>query len=336
MISMNFNKSKILFICPAFYEYPQIIKSKLEDMGAEVFYFSEKKHTIIDTFLLLFSSKLHIFYSKFHYWRIWRKVKNESFDYLFVIKGYGISNKFLNNFRLINCKSKSILYQWDSKSSFNYEYLINSFDKVFSFDFKDVEKDRRLTYQQLFASDEIIKHCSKANESASVDLFFLASYTYQRYLDLLQILTISNKLGLNVKYHLLIKRKTFFKEKFSKGRLLHKDFLTFTPMSRKEYVEILNKSNIVVDSSHSAQSGLTMRSIEALAAGKKLLTSNTSFSSFLFKQNVNIRVGFTSENLRYFIEIKNDFNQSYDLLAEYSVSTWINRIFERLRTDINL
>ena len=53
----------------------------------------------------------------------------------------------------------------------------------------------------------------------------------------------------------------------------------------EEYMEILKNSNVILDISHPKQSGLTMRTIETLCLGKKLLTTNNDIVNYSFNKN---------------------------------------------------
>ncbi|MEK5777604.1 lipopolysaccharide biosynthesis protein, partial [Acinetobacter nosocomialis] len=55
-----------------------------------------------------------------------------------------------------------------------------------------------------------------------------------------------------------------------------------------EIVELYAKSNIILDISHPGQSGLTMRTFEAIGAGKKLITTNTNIKEYPFYNANNI------------------------------------------------
>ncbi|MFH4210110.1 lipopolysaccharide biosynthesis protein, partial [Acinetobacter baumannii] len=55
-----------------------------------------------------------------------------------------------------------------------------------------------------------------------------------------------------------------------------------------EIIKLYAKSNVILDISHPGQSGLTMRTFEAIGAGKKLITTNLNIKEYPFYNSDNI------------------------------------------------
>ena len=72
----------------------------------------------------------------------------------------------------------------------------------------------------------------------------------------------------------------------------HIDKNDFSYISKKssEIRDILLSSNVVVDIQHPRQTGLTMRTIEMLGLGKKLITTNADIRNYDFYNPRNILV----------------------------------------------
>ncbi len=69
----------------------------------------------------------------------------------------------------------------------------------------------------------------------------------------------------------------------------HYPGITFISVDKKEWQDILSRTKIVIDLSHPLQTGLTMRTFEALASGCHLLTTNTNirFEDFFIHLNAS-------------------------------------------------
>jgi hypothetical protein len=64
----------------------------------------------------------------------------------------------------------------------------------------------------------------------------------------------------------------------------------FRPLPFSKYVEKLSASKVVVDLPHPLQTGLTMRAIETIGAGKKLMTTALDVSAYEFHRPENVSV----------------------------------------------
>jgi hypothetical protein len=92
-------------------------------------------------------------------------------------------------------------------------------------------------------------------------------------------------------------------------------------------VDYISKSNCLIEINQIGQSGITMRSLESLFHGKKLLTNNSSISSYDFynkdnilifdKDNINIDNGFIFKNSR---KIDNQ------IISKYSIDSWLETL----------
>tara|TARA_B110000977_G_C10965411_1_gene450225 strand:- start:697 stop:1116 length:420 start_codon:yes stop_codon:yes gene_type:complete len=127
----------------------------------------------------------------------------------------------------------------------------------------------------------------------------------------------------------------FFKSKFDSS---FKDFdykkLNFKSLSIDEIIKYYEDSSIILDINHPNQRGLTMRTFEALGAGKKIITTNKEIKKYSFYNSNNIFV-IDRENIeleKAFFEFNfNPINE--DILFEMSITGWIKSVF--IQNDSN-
>ena len=176
MIS-SLNDKKILFICPIFYNYHQLIQTKLIESGAEVIFVPEReysiKFSIVNNFFPFYLEQLQQNYFN----TIQNSIENKTFDYLFVIRGFKLPEKFLNYLKIRNPMIKLIMYQWDSNANNPYFDSIKKYDKVFSFDYLDCNLNNNVINLPLFYTDDI--HELQVNQSKikiEYDYFFFGSF----------------------------------------------------------------------------------------------------------------------------------------------------------------
>ncbi len=263
---------KVLFIGPKFHNYEKMIKGELENKGASVVFYPERSYgydfNIINNF---FPSKLESFQNR-HYNDILEKCEGESFDYLFVIRGYMMPSSFLKVFRSNNPSAVLIMYQWDSQKTNPFMHLIGLFDKVKTFDFKD-HSDLSIEYVPLFYTLDVQKISSSASKMYDYDFFFMGFFFPERYEAVKKFKIYCEENGYKLKPFLFMPITTRIKY-FFKRVALDKSIVSFKPMERKEYLSILKSSRVMVDVSNPRQTGLAMRVIESLACGTKIATNN--------------------------------------------------------------
>lgn len=325
MINFDLSGKKILFISPVFYDYHNIIKEKLEILGAEVFFFPERdssfKFSIVSNF---FKNNLDSFQANYYY-DILRKTEDEHFDYLFVIKAYKMPIKFVEIFKARYPKAKTIMNQWDSLKNNSYAYLINKFDKVLSFDIKDVKENLTLKYLPNFYLDDIKSIDLKKDESnIKYDIFLVASFLPERYDIVINLIEFAKRNNLKFKIKLFMPFSFYLKE-FFKGNRLNKNLIIFNPLSRVEYLEMWSSSNIIYDIGSNKQTGLSQRAIETIEAGKKLITNNRFIKEEVIYNQSQVLV-IDSNCFDQILDFRN--REFVPIKTNYSLDKWIETIFE--------
>ena len=65
---------------------------------------------------------------------------------------------------------------------------------------------------------------------------------------------------------------------------------SFNPINQDWLCEIYSRSSIILDKVYPNQQGLTMRTLESIGAGKKLITTNKSIQHYDFYNTNNIAI----------------------------------------------
>ncbi len=266
-----FENRKILMIGVKFYHYNEEIIRKMEAYGASVSFFYERD-TSPRFGLVKFLRKGNTeAIQRKHYAGILEKIEGRQFDYLLVIRGYKLEGAFVEAVRKISPGIRTILYQWDAYTNWDCDYrpLIPFFDSVSTFDYDDSE-ELDLPYVPTFSTDEFR---GLAHKNPDYDLFFCGNYTYPRYLFLEKLIKFAARRGYRLRTKLVMTWKYYLQERWQ-GVRLDPALISFRKLSKDEYVDLFSRSLVIVDFTSEGQAGLTMRSLDALSAGKKLLTNN--------------------------------------------------------------
>lgn len=283
---MSLQGKRILFVAPVFHDYHTLIVNKLEAMGAQVEFYAERDYSL---WFKLVNNLLHPLLSlkqAMHYRKILRRTRREHFDYLFVIRGYGMTPGFVEAFKKRNPSAKTVMYQWDSDRTNPFAGLVPFFDVVQSFDYKDCETFG-IPYLPLFYTDDVAEEASKTH-ATKYDYFFMGTYLPERYAAVVRFRDSLPDVS-RLKAFIYITPTALKKEQL-RGVSLDRSIVSTRPMSRKAYLTTLNESKVVVDVSCSRQTGLAMRIIEALASRRKVLTVNEFIKNdpYYDPRNINL------------------------------------------------
>jgi len=99
-------------------------------------------------------------------------------------------------------------------------------------------------------------------------------------------------------------------------------------LSADDIIDLYSCSTVILDINHPKQSGLTMRTFEALGAGKKLITTNAEIKKYSFYNEDNICIIDRDKpelNVEFFKTPFIPIDQP--LLNDMSIVGWIGELF---------
>jgi len=219
-----------------------------------------------------------------------------------------------------------ISYLYDNLERFPVEDRLKLFDKIYSFEDKDVKKygfEKITNYNYL--SEQPIQA-----EKIENDLFYITSYDKRR-IKLLRKLTVRLS-ALEVRSKIIVVGKQVWKEKLRNFilRPVGSALIEFRkkPINNETILEEYKKSKVIIDLMREGQAGLSFRVFEAMALGKKIITDNQSIQTYDFYKPENFLI--VNDDLS---NIENQFfTLSYQriptsLYQKYSLNHWVDHIF---------
>jgi hypothetical protein len=323
---------KILFIGPKTFGYEQEITKQLEKMGASVDYFDDRPFVSNIKKIILRIIPFVLRNEVFNYFQaIIDHAAIKQYDYVICIKLECFPHKLLRQLRAEQPSAVFLFYAWDSfRNSPNAKKCLDIFDRVYSFDNVDADK-YELIHRPLFYID---KYKNITDQPKIYDVVFVGSVHIHRYKF---IKSFTNNLGSNLNCYifLYVPSKLLFVARklllFPTYGLSKSSEFKFSPLSQPEIIDLLGQTNIVLDFAFPSQDGLTMRSIEAFGARKKLITNNSNIRSYDFYNPENILV---LDDLNKIEVIPESFiNTPYkppddDIYDRYSIDGWVKEIFD--------
>lgn len=277
----------ILLLGLGFYDYEKAMLDALSKRFAKAYYVSLKYHSLLGRILAYVSPRLlRQVESDFVTAQIQRSPKN--IDYIIIIKGEHLTEKHIALLKQKYSSARILLYLWDSLIRIhNSALLLNSFDNIYTFDRLDAIK-YGLKFRPLFYR----KLCEHREEQHKYDISFVGEMHSDRYQLLHALKEEFTKHGIKYKFFLYTGKYSYFVNRYIK-RIIDKndeDFFIFKKMSYAKYLNISLSSNVILDLAHPLQSGLTMRTVEAIGMKKKILTDNRDIIYYPMWNDRNYKV----------------------------------------------
>lgn len=333
-------KFDLIFICPKFYNYEELILSSLIKKGLvvkSVFYDETdvfKLHILSRILLFLFRITLSLLggdacmnvkYGRVKDYLVIRQCSKKfnmyvtnslcgvSADKLLVIKGFCMDANTLHNIKA----KKKILFQWDSLIRYpSVIGIYNKFDSVFTFDKSDSENGYGFFLPNFFKQNEV-----KPNNYPCQHIFdisFVGTYTWQRYKILRRLKSACEKMGLNYYFHLYSLNK--FNLLFGNG--IVKDY----SVDNDFYQQILQSSSCLVEICHFGQSGATQRVFDGLSKGKIIISNSNN--DYGFPTHCHSIDDFISWNKKQYLSVvlagkQMDLDEK---LKQYELDSWLKTL----------
>lgn len=284
---------KILMFGPDFFGYREKIAEELRAMGARVDLYDERpSNSAFCKIMLRKNIKLYRPVVTAYYRRIIAENQNTCYDYVFVIKSEGIDEKIFHMLRQAFPEAKFILYLWDSvKNVPDGERKLALYDRVLTFDHVDAEA-YNLPLRPLFCSKEYSAQ-PESCENYRYDAAFIGTAHSIRPRVVGQVSKICEDQGGHCFSFLFLPHKlVYFYHKLTNPayRGIRRQDIHFDAMTAEEIRTVYDRSRCILDVEHCAQRGLTMRTIEMVGMGKKLITTNTGIQNYDFYHPNNICV----------------------------------------------
>lgn len=322
-------KKNILLFMTDFYGYHNDIVNEIKNQGWDVTWYQDKvKFSVWESAL----SKLSDNHKKKKFMRyfndVLKKEENNKFDVILIVFGAGfMTGEHIEKIRMTFPDTKIVYYAWDSVSNFpTIKSLSEHADVAFSFD-KDDCKKYNVNFLPLF----YVKKDAQAETTAyKWDVSTVMSFYNKKSHGLLLIMDVLPK---NISKYLFVRLRN--KSYFVYMRIVNhaafgklKKYLTFNSLTREECLSVFRNSKAIIDCPVPNQNGLTMRTFEALALKRKLITTNIHIKEYDFYCSDNIFV--VDENtkeipLEFF---ETPFNKTYSISEKYGLSNFVHTLLD--------
>lgn len=315
---------KILLIAPAFYDYHDKIVAEAQQQGHEVVFFAERPMRMVYSGAKKLPAVLRNRVYDNYLRRILLRIEGQRFDRFLLIRGEIVRPWFIEQLRTAQPYCRFVMYQWDSQRVIDFSPILPQFDVALTFDSGDAER-LKLPYLPLFyVRDYRIDSDSRCAEH---DLTFVGSYHDERYETLKAVRSMCKASGIVLASYLYISWIDFVKLKLMGKRGPNFSDVSFAKLSQQDIVARYRRATSILDIENNKQVGLTMRTFEALATGRNLITTNQSAKWMLPGLSSRI-VTLQRDALVLTREQTRQQNADSAELDKYSISAWLKTLLQ--------
>lgn len=324
---------KILIVGPTFFGYRSAVAAELRAMGMAVTEIDDRPSESI-----LFKSAAKVGFRVLEMMigdyadRLSAMLRVGNYDRVIYLGGMSFCFNRSQIAKLRSCtNARFVAALWDSMENCRrFKTCLSFFDHVYSFDFDDCQR-YGMEFRPLF----YLKCYSELpgrlpEEEFKYDACFVGSvHQPSKFKAVLEINRALELQGLRVfAYYYLPSKSIELYRKIASRATYRGIKFQHRALAPSQIAEIFSKSRAIVDAPQLRQSGLTIRSIEAVGASRKLITTNQSISKYSFYEygNVYIWDGTALPESRFFAEPYCDLPRSiYDA---YSVRSFALALLE--------
>ena len=324
---IGFAGKRILFIGIGFYDYEQCIVERLRSRGAEVDSFQALapalRPGVVATSLRLAGIEGRALIRR-HERDILRRAGEAIYDQVLIVKSTELRPEFVEALRRRQNRAEFILYQWDSLARMpGVEKRIPFFDRILTFDRQDAMTHADFAFRPLFYRHASVPQSAGASASMA-HLCFVGWLNSDRLSTLRRLQAIAESQGMSFQVYLYTGLRTFLRLILRRNaRDVHVRTLAYS-----ELLECYRRAAVVVDLPHAQQTGLTMRAIETVGMGRKLLTTAKDVVNYDFYASGNVRV-IHAEALELDGSFIREPAKPYaeHVRRRYSLDAWIDDVF---------
>lgn len=289
---MNLNGKKILFLSAHFFGYERAITKRLQELGAAVDFYNERpSDSVLSKGIIRVKRNFYHKKIKSYYQIILEETKGQHYDFFLLIKGETVPFFFLDQFKKLHPSAVMLNYSYDAVKEYpRFLKLYTYFDKNFTFEPEDAHQ-YHLHFRPLFFLNDYAENTEET--AVKYDVVFIGSAHTDRYLIGEKVRQVCSNKHLKTFFYYYAQSKAVFLLKKIFDKNLQKfdvNKLSFRKLSHADISSIYSKTRSVLDINKPFQDGLTMRTFEALASGKKLITTNSDIRNYPFYDPENIMI----------------------------------------------
>jgi hypothetical protein len=263
------NKKKILLIGLNYHDYTRQIVAELRAQGHEVTYHDIQPGHLRLKLLRKFAPDRYGPQLDRYHAGIVQAERGKDYDLVLFIQVHQMSLQNLSALRREFGGARFVLYNWDALSNHDYRPYLHLFDRVFTFDPADA-RAHGLDYLPLFCVPTFLGLRQRAPDARSI--YFVGNIVNPRRYEAVQAFKRYCRAE-NIRFRYFLSATTHGYTQLLRAGFLPWD-VSLRSIATRRFIELIETSAAVFDFANHRQAGCTMRTMENLCAGKKIITSH--------------------------------------------------------------
>ncbi len=261
--------SRLLFVGLQYLQYTAAIIDEMQRAGYAVTFIDIQPRTLVFKIFRTLSARLYAAYVNRKHKRAILQASAQRFDRVFFLQTHQMS---LDNLQLLRDTQKDAtftLYNWDSLSNHDYLSRAAFFHRVLTFDREDATRNG-FEYLPLFCVRKIqgLRH----DRARPRSVFMVGNIVnVDRYHAVQRFAQYCRSKNIEFDSYLVVSLVVYL---IMLGRGIVPRGIHFRSISQSTLADMTERALAVFDFANHRQSGYTMRTIENLCAGKKIITNN--------------------------------------------------------------
>ncbi len=314
-------KKKILLIGLRYHTYTDDIMAALRRQGHEVTYHDIQPRDLLMKTLRVAAPSWYRHRMDKHHLGIVYATQGQSYDLVLFIQVHQMALPTLHALRRQQPQAEFVLYNWDSLRNHNYRLHLPLFDRAYTFDPVDAQA-LGIQYLPLFCVPAFIGLAKRQQQHKAI--YFVGNIvSIQRYRAVQAFKTYCKQQGITFNHYLactpyvitLLLRAGHWPTDVSIRSIGHERF-----------IDMIETSVAVFDFANHQQTGYTMRTMENLCAGKKIVTGNPRIARepFYSADRMLVFDGHDFSGVKGFLDVPlNDPSANF---PEFHLDTFVSRL----------
>ena len=276
---------KILLIGLPYHNYTAAIVDELRVQGHEISFHDIQPRDLLMKTLRVAARSWYRRRIDDHHRRILAAERGKRYDMVLFIQVHQMALPILETLKRDQSGAEFVLYNWDSISNHDYRAYLPLFDRVYTFDPQDAQA-QGIGYLPLFCIRSFLGLARREQRHKAI--YFVGNIvSIQRYRAVQAFKTYCQQQG--IVFHSFLACTPYVMTLLLRAGHWPSD-VSIRSIAHARFIDMIETSVAVFDFANHKQSGYTMRTIENLCAGKKIITGNPGIKTESFYTDDRILV----------------------------------------------
>jgi len=312
---------RILFFGLDYHTYTRNIIAEMEALGASVTYVDIQPRNSFYKILRTTARSVYEKYTEIHHAAAIHASEGVVYDKVVFLQAHQISLDNLAWLRDVQSRAEFTLYNWDAITNHDYRPQAPLFDRVLTFDRHDAAT-HGYEYLPLFCQRSM--QGLRRDRVQSGTIYMVGNLVRpERYTAIQAFRNYCKKMDLKFREHVKV-TPVVWANLIKTG--MRPSCVRLRAIKHQDFRDLIETSVAAFDFANHAQSGQTMRMMESLCTGKKIITNNSwvKVEPYYSTDRIHVFHGLDFDGVIDFLNIP--IERPDETFAEYNIQSFVQRL----------